>query len=164
MTTAEQPAHADAPLDSHEQRAWRSLKCGYTGLSKAIHAELEAQHDLPLTSFEVLRHLADASDCRMRMCDLADTIQLSRSGLTRLVDRLERDGLIARATCSSDARGAYAVLTPAGEAKLAAANATHRAAIRRLFLDHFDADELDTLATALERVLPGVFAARGCGC
>jgi DNA-binding MarR family transcriptional regulator len=163
MTTAEQPVTTAVPFDSIELRAWRSLKCSYTGLAKAIDAELEAEHDLPLTSFEVLRYVAAADDNRMRMCDLADSIQLSRSGLTRLIDRLERDGLIARASCSSDARGSYAVLTPAGERKLAAAHATHHAAVRRLFLDHFDAGELENLATALERILPGV-TGRPCGC
>ena len=59
-------------------------------------------------------YLADAEGERMRMCDLASSVMLSRSGLTRLVDRLERDGLLVRESCASDARGAFAKLTPAG--------------------------------------------------
>jgi DNA-binding MarR family transcriptional regulator len=162
MPTAAHPAPAEALLDDHELRAWRSLKCVYSGLSKALDAELEAAHGLPLTTFEVLRYVGATDAKRMRMCDLADSILLSRSGLTRLIDRLERDGLIQRESCSSDARGAYAVLTAEGEAKLHAAKATHRAAVRRLFLEHFSADELDSLASLLGRALPGVVGRDGC--
>ena len=77
---------------------------------------------------------------------------LSRSGLTRLVDRLERDGLIARASCHDDARGSYAVLTEAGATKLSAARATHREAVRAHFLSHLGAGELDALASAWGRL------------
>ena len=164
MPTAEHSAPAEALLDDHELRAWRGLKCAYAGLSKALDAELESEHGLPLTSFEVLRYVGAADGKRMRMCDLADSILLSRSGLTRLVDRLERDGLIARESCSSDARGAYAVLTVTGESKLEAAKSTYRGAVRRMFLDHFSADELDNLAAAMERVLPGVLVGRDGNC
>ena len=81
---------------------------------KALDAELEAAHGLPLTSYEVLMQLADAPEPRMRMCDLADSVLLSRSGMSRLVDRLERDGLICRAACTNDARGAFACITDRG--------------------------------------------------
>ena len=90
-------------------------------------------------------HLADADGERMRMSDLAATVILSRSGLTRLVDRLEREGLIARESCPSDARGAFATLTPAGRRKLDAARATHLAGVRSLFLAHFSAEEQELL-------------------
>ena len=84
----------------------------------------------------------------MRMCDLADSVLLSRSGLTRLVDRLERDGLLRRESCASDARGAFAKLTPAGREKLASARATHLEGVRSLFLQHFSEEEQELLGDA----------------
>jgi DNA-binding MarR family transcriptional regulator len=156
-TTAKRPSSTGqlAPL---EIRAWRGLLRVHASLSKALDAELEAEHDLPLTSYEVLMYLADAEQERMRMCDLAASVILSRSGLTRLVDRLERDGLITRESCASDARGAFARLTPAGRERLKAARATHLAGVRTMFLDHFTPDELEALAGYWERVVPGASA------
>lgn len=89
----------------------------------------------------------------MRMCDLASSILLSRSGLTRLVDRLQREGLLERVACSDDARGAFAKLTPAGREKLRAARATHLAGVRAMFLDLFSPTELDQLGDSWDRVL-----------
>jgi DNA-binding MarR family transcriptional regulator len=123
-------------------------------LTKALDADLEAQHGMPLSSFEVLVRLADADGERMRMCDLADSIVLSRSGLTRLVDRLERDGLIVRESCPSDARGAFARLTPRGREVLGEARATHIAGVRELFLDRLSEPELAALADVWDRLLP----------
>ena len=107
----------------------------HAALTKALDGDLEAEHGLPLSSYEVLLHLAAADGQRMRMSDLADTVVLSRSGLTRLVDRMERDGLLGRASCPSDARGSFATLTDAGHAKLAVASRTHLSGVRERFLD-----------------------------
>jgi DNA-binding MarR family transcriptional regulator len=109
-------------------------------------------------------HLNDAEDQRMRMSDLADLVILSRSGLTRLVDRLEREGLLERQSCASDARGSFASLTAAGRRKLAAARATHLAGVRAMFLDHFTPEEQELLGAAWERLLPGVADAPGPAC
>jgi len=114
-------------LSARELRAWRGMLRTHAVLTKALDAELDAAHGLPLSSYEVLMHLNDAEDQRMRMSDLADLVILSRSGLTRLVDRLEREGLLERQSCASDARGSFASLTAAGRRKLAAARATHLA-------------------------------------
>ncbi len=133
----------------------------HASLVKALDAELEQTHRLQLTSYEVLLYLDGEDDGRMRMCDLAESVLLSRSGLTRLIDRLEREGLVARHSCQQDARGAYAGLTAAGRAKLAAVRPTHLAGVRAHFLSHFTEDEMDRLAGYWERVLPG--AANG-GC
>ena len=151
-------------LDERELRAWRGMLRVHTTLTKALDAELEAEHGLPLSSYEVLLHLDDADDRRMRMSDLAATVILSRSGLTRLVDRLEREGLIARESCPSDARGAFATLTPAGRRKLAAARATHLRGVRSMFLGHFSDEELELLGSAWERLLPGAVNAPGPSC
>jgi DNA-binding MarR family transcriptional regulator len=151
-------------LDERELRAWRGMLRIHATLTKALDADLEAEHGLPLSSYEVLLHLDDAEGQRMRMSDLAAMVILSRSGLTRLVDRLEREGLIARESCPSDARGSFATLTPAGRRKLTAARATHLGGVRSMFLDHFSPDELELLGSAWERVLPGVVNAPGATC
>jgi DNA-binding MarR family transcriptional regulator len=162
-TTARGPSQTGA-LTERELRAWRGLLRVHASLSKALDADLEAAHGLPLSSYEVLMHLAGAPDGRMRMCNLAESVILSRSGLTRLVDRLEREGFIAREPCEDDARGSFAVVTGAGREKLAAARATHLAGVRALFLDHFSAEDLDALGNAWERVLPGVATQGGPSC
>ncbi|HEV3000197.1 MAG TPA: MarR family transcriptional regulator [Solirubrobacteraceae bacterium] len=140
------------PLDAVELRAWRGLLRAHGLLVKRLDAELEAEHGLPLTSYEVLVHLADTDGGKMRMCDVAESVLLSRSGLTRLVDRLERDGYVERVSCADDARGAYARLTDAGRAKVEAASTTHLEGIRAHFLAHFSPSELALLAEAWERV------------
>jgi DNA-binding MarR family transcriptional regulator len=142
-------------LDTRELRAWRGLLRVHAQLSKALDAQLDAAHGLQLTSYEVLMYLSDAEGGRMRMNDLASSVLLSRSGLTRLVDRLEREGYLERCSCAHDARGAFAVLTPAGREKLEAARVTHLAGVRELFLSKFSPEELDVLGDAWERVLAG---------
>ncbi|MCW3000329.1 MAG: transcriptional regulator, MarR family [Solirubrobacterales bacterium] len=163
MSTVEQPPSSSAPLDERELRAWRGLLRAHASLCKALDAELEAAHGLPLTTYEVLMYMHDAPSRKMRMCDLAECILLSRSGLTRLIDRLQRDGLVSRQSCSSDARGAYAVLTDDGARTLHEARATHLAGVRRLFLEKFTPEEQAMLGDAWERVLPGAGVPGGCG-
>jgi len=127
----------------------------HTALVKALDAELAAAHDLPLSSYEVLITLESAPDRKRRMAELADSVLLSRSGMTRLVDRLEREGLLERDTCTADGRGCFAVLTPKGAELLDRARPTHLEGVRERFLAHFSADELGVLAEFWERVLPG---------
>ena len=121
-------------------------RCARGGDTPATHArivreldeELRAAHGMPLATFDVLIYLALAPEEMLRMRDLADAIVLSRSGLTRLVDRLVREGLVERRRCGEDARGAWAVLTPAGQRALAAAAPTHFDGVRRRFLCALD--------------------------
>jgi len=148
-TSADQEA-----LTLGELRAWRGLLRAHACLAKLIDAELESMHGLPMISYEVLHHLEEASGGRMRMCDLAEQAQLSRSGLTRLVDRLERDGLLERCSCSHDARGAYACLTAVGRHRLQEARDTHRAALRTAFFSRFSEDELSLLTDMWDRIAP----------
>ena len=117
----------------------------HAALTRALDAQLTREHNLPLSSYEVLLFLADAPDGRMRMSELAESVLLSRSGLTRLVDRLERDGLLKRERCESDARGLFAEITPEGRELFDAARRTHLDGVRALFLDRFSRDELRTL-------------------
>src|SRR3954447_7702747 len=113
------PAATTQELTAAEVAAWRGFLRVYNALAKRLDAQLEAEHDLPLSSYEVLIALQRAPERRLRMAELADRVVLSRSGMTRLVDRLEREGLLARDACSSDARGCFAVLTDAGGEVLA---------------------------------------------
>jgi DNA-binding MarR family transcriptional regulator len=143
------------PLTPRELCAWRGMLRVHATLVKALDAELEAAHGLSLTSYEVLLFLGDAPEGQLRMHDLAASVLLSRSGLTRLADRLERDGLIERRACSSDARGSFAVITGEGRGRLAAARATHLDGIRRHFLAHVPPGDQDRLGDTWERILPG---------
>ena len=136
------------------ERAWRGLLRTHACLSMRVVAELERAHGLPMSSYEVLHHLAQASRGRMRMRDLADQAQLSRSGLTRLVDRLERDGLLDRCSCDHDARGAYACLTDAGRERLEEARVTQVRVVREHFISRFSEDELRAMADMWERLAP----------
>ncbi len=151
MTLTEPPR--SEPFTEHELAAWRGMLKVHSALVKALDSELEAAHGLPLSSYDVLVNLESAEGRQMRMSELADAVLLSRSGLTRLVERLERDGLLSRADCPSDARGSLAVLTDAGMAKLAEARKTHLRGVRDRFLDHFDDAELEQLGAYWQRVL-----------
>jgi DNA-binding MarR family transcriptional regulator len=147
-------------LSEGELRAWRGLKRAHASLAKRVDAELERTHGLPLSSYEVLHHLVESPGGRMRMCDLAEQAQLSRSGLTRLADRLEKEGLLERCSCEHDARGAYACLTELGRERLSAARGTHLAVVREQFLSRFTEEELGALAELWDRIAP---CGGGCG-
>jgi DNA-binding MarR family transcriptional regulator len=144
-------------LSLGELRAWRGLLRAHACLARRLDAELDHAHSLPMTSYEVLHHLEESTGGRMRMRDLADQAQLSRSGLTRLVDRLERDGLLERCSCQHDARGSYACLTDSGRERLEEARGTHLAVVREHFFSRFSEEELTVLADMWERIAP-------CGC
>jgi DNA-binding MarR family transcriptional regulator len=121
-------------------------------LTKELDAELAREHNLPLSSYEVLLYLADAPDGRMRMAELADSVLLSRSGLTRLVDRLQREGLLKRERCESDARGYFAEITPKGRRLFDAARRTHLDGVRALFLSRFSRDELRAMGALWQKL------------
>lgn len=144
-----------ANLSPVELGAWRGLLRVHTALVKALDAELAAEHDLPLSSYEVLITLESAPGHKRRMAELADSVLLSRSGMTRLVDRLEKEQLLVRDTCTDDGRGCFAVLTPKGQEVLAQARPTHLEGVRERFLSHFSEDELRLFADCWDRVLPG---------
>jgi DNA-binding MarR family transcriptional regulator len=149
------PTHPVQELTGTELGAWRGMLRVHAALVRELDAQLDAAHDLPLSSYDVLIYLQSAPGRRLRMAELADSVLLSRSGVTRLVDRLEREGLIVRDTCTSDGRGCFAVLTPAGEDLLARARPTHLSGVRERFLRHFSQDELGEMAGWWERIVPG---------
>jgi DNA-binding MarR family transcriptional regulator len=143
-------------LIAEELRAWRGLLKVHAVLTGRLDAELQAGHGLNLSAYEVLMYVGDADASKLRMADLADRVLLSRSGLTRLVDRLVADGLLERRACADDGRGSFAQLTPAGRKKLDAARRTHLDGVRRLFLERVAPEQQRALGDLWEQVLgPG---------
>src|SRR3954454_18816569 len=139
-------------LSPVEMGAWRGFLNAHAHVIRRLEAELEAEQSMPLANYDVLVQLAEAPENALRMSELASSVLLSRSGLTRLVDRLEREGLVERRACPDDARGTLAVLTPAGLARLQEAWVTHLRGVREHMISRFDADELATLGELLGRL------------
>jgi len=131
----------------------------HAAVTRQLSAELQQEHGLTINAYEALLHLARAED-PMRRVDLANNLLLTASGVTRLLDGLERSGLIAREVCPSDARASYSVLTDAGKARLSKASKSHIAGVRALLEERFEDEELGQLAAMLDR-LPGVDPASG---
>ena len=143
-----------ALLETVELQAWARLLRAHAALTRQFNAELVAEHELTLNDYDVLVQLARAPDRRLRRVDLAQQVLLTPSGITRLLDGLERAGWVERAECPSDARVTYAQLTEAGLAKLREASATHLEAVRELLTAHLSEEQLETLGELLGR-LPG---------
>jgi DNA-binding MarR family transcriptional regulator len=133
-------------------RTWEAFLRAHSVVTRALERELIAGQQLTLGSYDVLLQLARAPGRRLRMAELADAVVLSRSGVTRLVDRLERAGWVGRQRVAGDGRGVIAVLTPAGLDTLRKAAATHLAGITRHFVVHFDSAQLDLLGQLCARL------------
>ncbi len=129
-----------------------ALLRAYVSATRRLNAQLTADHGLTLSDYEVLVRLARAPDRRMRRVDLAEQVLLTASGITRLLDGLERSGLVERGACATDRRVVYAVLTDAGLAKVRAAATSHLVQIEALFGARFDDDELDGMTALLSRL------------
>lgn len=121
----------------------------HASLVRELDTELEAAHGLTLSQYAVLKALRCAPEGRLRMADLAEQAHLSRSGMTRLVDRLERQSWLRRRSCSDDARGCYAEITPEGAERVEAAAATHARSVRQRFLDGLSPQDLEHLCRCL---------------
>jgi DNA-binding MarR family transcriptional regulator len=143
--------------------AWVRLLRAYAAARRVLSAQLEAEHGLTVNDFEALLRLAQAEDGRMRRVDLADELLLTASGVTRLLEGLEAEGFVERASCATDRRVVYAVITEAGREKLHTAAESHIAAVRALFEERFDEAELAQLTELLGR-LPGAADATGEEC
>jgi DNA-binding MarR family transcriptional regulator len=135
-----------------EIQAWVGLLRAHASTTRRFNAELVAGHGLTLNDYEVLLHLSRAEGKRLRRVDLAESVLLTPSGITRLLEGLERCGYVERAACESDARVTYAQLTDAGETKLREAAETHVADIRQFFRGRFSKEELRALGGLLERL------------
>ena len=142
-------------LSPHDPRlsAWRAFLLAHARVMRALERELQEEQHLALTDYDVLVQLATADERRLRMSDLADRLLLSRSGATRLVDRLVANGLVERVTCESDRRGQWAMLTDDGVARLRDATPTHLRGVAEHFVDRLDPAQLRELEGMLDRVL-----------
>lgn len=134
--------------------AWRTLLIAHAQITRRLEAELIAEHELPLASYDVLVQLAEAQDRSLRMVELAERVLLSRSGLSRLVDRLVGEGLVERAPCLQDARGTLAVLTPTGLERLRNASATHLRGVHDHVTSRLEDSELAELSRLLTKLTP----------
>lgn len=132
-------------------RAWSGLLYGHKALTRELSARLLADHGLTLNDFDVLAQLSRAPEGRLRRVDLVERLLLTPSGITRLLGGLECAGYVDKATCETDARVTYAVLTDLGYAKLREASKSHVADIEAA-LARFDDDELEMLAALLGRL------------
>jgi DNA-binding MarR family transcriptional regulator len=138
--------------DTSRLDAWIRFLRAHAALTRELSADLVAEHGLTLNDYEVLLHLARAPEKRMRRVDLAESILLTASGITRLLEGLERSGLVARELCDTDRRVVYARLTEAGAEKLREAGRTHVAGIESLFVGRYSDEELATLSSLLSRL------------
>jgi MarR family transcriptional regulator, 2-MHQ and catechol-resistance regulon repressor len=143
---------------SHALEFWACLLRGHAAVRRSLTAQLEAAHGLTVTDYEALWLLARAEGNCMRRVDLAAGLQLTASGVTRLLDGLERQGLVRKKACATDARVTYAVLTKPGRTKLERASTAHVSAIEAVFERCYSPGELAVLAELMAR-LPGAAAA-----
>jgi DNA-binding MarR family transcriptional regulator len=141
-----------AELVERELAAWRGFLRAHREVVAHLDDELQRAHDLPLSSYEVLLYLADAPEGRLRMGELAERLLLSRSGLTRLVDRLERRDLVVRERCQEDARGLFARITSSGRELFEAAQPDHLDGVRRHYLSRLTDEDIEHLTVAWRRI------------
>jgi len=134
---------------------WVRLLRSHATATRAMSAQLCADHDLTINDYEALLHLSRAEGQRLRRVDLAERLLLTPSGVTRLLEGLERAGLVEKAVCQSDARVTYAALTDAGRATLAEASASHLDAVREFFEARYGPEEIEQLAELLARIDAG---------
>jgi DNA-binding MarR family transcriptional regulator len=142
-------------LDDVEMSAWRGLMTAHSKLVARLDASLQESQGISLPDYEVLIHLSEAPEGRMRMCELAGNLNLSPSGLTRRLDGLVTAGWVDRIRCNDDRRGSFAVLLPQGRSRLDAAAHDHVEQVRRFFVDLLSRRQLAELAKALEPVAAG---------
>jgi DNA-binding MarR family transcriptional regulator len=135
-----------------EIQTWVALLRAHASSVRRFNAELVGEHGLTLNDYEVLLHLSRAEGRRMRRVDLAERVLLTPSGITRLLEGLERAGYVERASCEADARVTYAQLTGEGETKLREAGETHVAGIRDFFHERFSKEEVRALGELLGRL------------
>jgi DNA-binding MarR family transcriptional regulator len=142
------------PLTARDPRLapWRAFLLAHARVSRRLDEELRAEHDLSFAEYDALLTIAQAPERRIRMGLLAEEVLLSKSGVTRLIDRLVTDGLVQRSACLADARGAEAVLTERGLDRLRAASRTHLRGISEHFLGIMDGADLATIERSMTAV------------
>jgi len=142
----------EAAVRGVELQAWSNFLRAHAAIRRELDRALTTEHGLTISDFEVLYRLSKAPDKMLRRVDLAQNVLLTPSGITRLLDGLESCGFVKKEACQTDARVVYAKLTDKGQKRLDAASKSHLASVRDLFRDRFSEDELETLASLLERL------------
>jgi DNA-binding MarR family transcriptional regulator len=140
-------------LSADQRAAWLGLLDFHNRVVKELDDDLEREHRLSLSSYSVLAALTKTPERRLRMSELADNVLISRPGMTRLIERLERDGLVERSRSETDSRQVYAQITERGLKRLADADKTHFRGVRTRFLDHLSATQTHTLARVWIKLL-----------
>ena len=139
--------------DPAQLSAWRRLLEAHATVTELLEHELVTERGLPLSRYDVLLNLAEAPGGRLRMQELSASVLLSKSGLSRLVDRMVEAGLVRRERCQDDRRGWFAVLTDQGRSALRRAAPVHLRGIQEHFAQHLEPEEVQVLTTALARVV-----------
>ncbi len=158
--TALSPAERTLSPSDPRIATWRDFLVAHARLQRILDQELRSEHDISLAEYDALLVLAAAPGHRLRMHQIADRVLLSRSGVTRLIDRLVADGSVERSHCSTDARGAEAVLTRAGRGRLRDASSTHLRGIDEHFLAQISATDLEALGGIMRGVVAGLDGGR----
>jgi DNA-binding MarR family transcriptional regulator len=143
------------PFSDQQLAAWRGMLQVHAEVTQLLDAQMRAEHGMSVSSYEVLMFLAEAPDRRLRMSQIADRVLLSRSGLTRLVDRLVQLGYVTRCAAEADGRGSYAELTDAGLDKFQTAQRTHREGVRSFFLERLSTTDTVVLGDIWTRFVDG---------
>lgn len=146
-------ASASTSISPQALDVWYRLLRTHASITRELDAVLRANTSLTINDYDVLVHLRDADQGALRMGCLAERVVLSRSGMTRLIDGLVKDGLVERKQCAEDARGSWAVLTTKGRAIIEGARDTHHEVVFRMFADHVTDGELATLGAVFERLI-----------
>jgi len=141
-----------SPTQARDLEAWVAFLRSHAAIIRELSAQLQREHGLTLNDYEVLLHLSHAEGGMLRRVDLAERVLLTASGITRLLEGLEKAGFVCKRNCESDARVTYAMLTDAGAEKLRRASATHLRGVDELFLARYSGSELATLAELLSRL------------
>jgi DNA-binding MarR family transcriptional regulator len=144
----------DAAITATERRldAWAYFLRAHSTIVRQLSIELVREHGLTINDYEVLLFLSNAPERKMRRVDLAASVLVTASGITRILQGLERDGLVESRNCDQDRRVSYACLTEAGLERFRAARATHLDGVERLFLDRLSDEERDVLASVFQRL------------
>ena len=154
-TPAKTKARAVRPLTAKEEAAWRALGRAIVVLPRVLEADLLESDDLNLADYSVLMNLSEVPERTLRMNELANMVALTVSGLTRVVDRLAREGLVDRVRAEDDRRGQFAVLTDAGFDRLTKAYPHHLESVRRRVVDHLEGLDLVAFASAVGSIAAG---------
>ena len=139
-------------LEGQRLATWTRFLKAHSAISRRLERDLATEHGLTLSDYDVLLQVAHAPERRLRPVEIARAVVLTRSGITRLVQGLERAGFVERIDCPDDARGFLVSLTPAGLELVRSARETHLEGVAELFSDRYSDEELETLSALLERL------------